>query len=393
MTDRESAHGAWHSADLDAFAAQLTGRLSQYGLCFVDADGRITGWSEGCHAITGFTADEVLGGSAAILFTSEDVDREIHLHEFRSAELLGSAEDERWHMRKDGSRFWASGITLPLAGDGDRPAGFAKLFRDATHLRQRTDLLDGEARQLRKDRNDRNVLLATIAHELRNPLQPMAMAAALLAQPSDGPLHEQALKIIDRQIGFMNRLVEDLIDMTRMTEGLMRIVHHRVALQPLLREALDACRHAAQEKRIDLVEALPPVPLIVEVDAGRMHQVLTNLLGNAIKFTPEGGRVALFATADHTHFTIKVQDTGQGIGADLQPRIFDMFTQARAGDTGRGQGLGIGLALVREIVSLHQGSVEVRSEGAGQGSEFFVRMPLVRPSEVRAGLPAPAPTA
>jgi two-component system CheB/CheR fusion protein len=392
MTDQTTAHGAWRAADLDAFEAQFMGQIPQYGLCFIDADGRITGWSEGCYAITGFTADDVLEASIAVLFTPEDVGREIHLHELRSARLLGAAEDERWHMRKDGSRFWASGVMLPLHGAG-RPAGFAKLFRDVTHLRQRMDLLDSEARQLRKERLDRDVFLATIAHELRNPLQPMAVATALLARPSEEPVRGQAVKIINRQIGFMNRLVEDLIDMARVTEGLMRIAYHRVELQALLQEALDACRHAAVGKGIALVDALPPVPVAVEVDAGRIHQVLTNLLNNAIKFTPAGGRVALSATVDHTHFTVKVQDTGQGIGADLQPTIFDMFTQAQASDTRRGQGLGIGLALVKEIVSLHHGSVEVRSEGAGKGSEFFVRIPLARPPDIQAGLPAQPPAA
>lgn len=374
-------HGVCRTADLEAFAAQLLGRVPQYCVCFADADGRITGWSEGCFAITGFAADDVLGDSTAILFTPEDVAREMHAHELRSAGVLGVSEDERWHMRKDGSRFWASGVTLPLTGGAD-PGGFAKLFRDASHLRQRMDSMEGEARLLRRERSDRSALVATIAHELRNPLQPMAMAAQLLASPSEQPLHAQAAQVIERHVGRMGRLVEDLIDMARVAEGRMRIVYGTVELQSLLREASEAAHPAAVRQDLTLVTVLPPVPVMVEVDAERIHQVLANLLDNAIKYTPRGGRVTLFATVDDVHCIVKVQDTGVGIGAELQPRIFDMFTRACDADTRRGQGMGIGLALVKEIVSLHQGSVEVRSEGTGTGSEFFVRLPLRRPSGI-----------
>ncbi|SFD63868.1 PAS domain-containing sensor histidine kinase [Paracidovorax konjaci] len=378
MAQHRAEHGTWHEEDAAALNLLFMEKVRQYAVVFMDPEGCITGWTEGCHAITGFTAQEVIGKSITVLFTPEDVERGLHMHELNTARLLGAAEDERWHVRKDGSRFWGSGMTFPLV-PGPQPRGFAKLFRDATHLRLRMDALESEVRQLTQDRHDRNVFLATIAHELRNPLQPMSIATALLSHPSQQARHEQALKIIHRQLGFIERLVEDLIDMTRITQGRMAIVYGRVELQALVQEAVDSMRHAAMVKDINLRCVLPPVPVRVEADAGRLTQVLMNLLNNAVKFTPKGGEVSVSVNVDQTHFIVKVQDTGQGIGPELQPKIFDMFTQAEPSGTARGQGLGIGLALVKQIVSLHRGTVEVKSEGIGKGSEFFVRIPLEEP--------------
>lgn len=375
-------HAVWNAEDAQALFALFPGGLPQYAVLFVDRDGCISGWSEGAHALTGFTGEEVLGQSLRILFTPEDVALGLHLHELDSARLLGAAEDERWHMRKDGSRLWASGLTVPLGA-----RGYAKLFRDATHLRQRLDALQAEVAQLRQARQGQDLLLATIVHELRNPLQPLATAADLLSQDIGPELRARATRILRRQLQQMERLVEDLVDMTRVTHGSMRMAFARVLLQPLLDECLDACREAAGRKRIELLRVLPPVPVTLELDPGRFAQVVGNLLNNAIKFTPEGGQVALSATVESAHCMVKVKDTGCGIGPELQPWIFSAFTQARGSDTGRGRGLGIGLALVQEIVARHAGSVEVKSEGQDRGSEFTVRIPLVQPAAAPAGPP------
>lgn len=378
MGQRSSEHGRWEEADAVALTGQLLSGLGQYAVAFMDLEGRIRGWNEACHSITGFSADDVRGRSASVLFTPDDVARDLHTHELNTARRMGFAEDERWHMRKEGSRFWASGKTILLLAGG-QPHGFAKIFRDATHLKLRMDWLENEARALRRERGDRDVFLATIAHELRNPLQPMTLATRLLADPSEPSRQEQAVRILQRQLGFIERLVEDLIDMTRVGQGRMNVDYQTVQLQHLLQEGIESLRDAATARDIALASVLPEVPIDVEVDPGRLHQVLINLLNNAVKFTPAGGKVTVLANADESHFTVKVQDTGRGIAPALQTTIFEMFTQAEPADTRRGQGLGIGLALVKQIVSLHHGSVEVRSEGAGKGSEFLVRIPLAKP--------------
>jgi two-component system CheB/CheR fusion protein len=229
-------------------------------------------------------------------------------------------------------------------------------------------------------RKEQNLVLATIAHELRSPLQPLTTATELLSQRTEPELRERATRILRRQIQQMERLVEDLVDMARVQQGALRIAYAAVPLQPLLEEAVDAWREAAARKQIALFSVLPPVPVEVEVDPGRITQVIGNLLGNAVKFTPAGGQVTLQANVEPQHFVVRIKDTGRGIGPELQPRIFEMFTQADCADTGRGQGLGIGLALVKQIVALHGGSVEVKSEGADKGSEFAVRVPLAKPA-------------
>jgi len=378
MTLHRSAHGAWLQADLGLVLDLLTVRDSQYGIVFLDTAGSIVGWTEGAYAVTGFAADEVVGQSFGILFTPEDIAGGQHVHELNASRTLGAAEDERWHVRQDGSRFWASGLTLPLY-DGGTLHGFAKLFRDATHLQLRTLRLENEVQRLTGERQAHDLFLATIAHELRNPLHPMRLATRLLSPPSEPARQEQAVKILSRQLAVMDRLVEDLIDMTRAGRGRMTLSYDRVDLLQLLQDAMDACRDAASAAGVALIGVLPPAPVHAEADGGRLLQVVMNLLNNAIKFTPRGGQVSVLLNVDQSHFVLKVQDTGQGIGADLQVRIFDMFTQADGATTRRGDGLGIGLALVKEIVSLHHGTVEAKSEGAGQGSEFLVRLPLARP--------------
>ena len=184
MTQQRGAHSRWNGEDADEMQRLLTVGLDIFAVLFTDREGFITGWSEACWVITGFTADEVIGRPLAIIFPPEDITRQMHEHELRSAAALGRVEDERWHMRKDGSRFWASGLTVAL-GLPDQVRGFAKLFRDATHLRYRFNSLENEVLALNRQQTDQAVFLATIAHELRNPLQPMTVATRLLSGQYD----------------------------------------------------------------------------------------------------------------------------------------------------------------------------------------------------------------
>jgi len=184
---------------------------------------------------------------------------------------------------------------------------------------------------------------------------------------------------MERQLGLLERLVEDLVDVARVNSGKMSIAYERVEYQALLNDAVESCVAAAQFKGVAIHRSLPPTPLEIEVDARRMQQVFANLLNNAVKFTPQGGEVSLTATVDQTHLVFYMKDSGKGIAPEILPKIFDVFTQAEGGRADRGAGLGIGLALVKEIVTLHQSTVEVRSEGEGKGAEFTVRIPLRRP--------------
>lgn len=380
MSTPHFPHAVWQAEQAESLVDLLMRGSRQIAVVFTDERGVITGWSEGAFHLTGFEPQEVIGRDLGLLFTPQDVAQGHDRHELGTAALLGASEDERWHVRRDGSWFWASGVLLAHRQADERVSGFVKLFRDVTHLRTRTTALQNQVERLDQAQRDRQVFLATIAHELRNPLQPMAVAVEMLTHPSEAERHAQAIRVLRRQIGFMGRLIEDLIDMARVVEGRLQVQCSPVELQGLLTAAAEGCESAARAKGVCLLVVQPPVPLAVELDAGRMHQVVVNLLNNAIKFTPAGGQVVLLATADSTHCTVAVKDTGRGIGPELLPRIFDMFTQGEGAGTARGDGLSIGLALVKEIVALHHGTVEVRSEGSGQGSEFRVRLPLRQPA-------------
>ena len=377
-----SQDASWTQRDADAFAELMLVKTRPYGVMFYDTDLRITGWNQGAAFITGWTADEVIGKFTSILFVSEDRERKLDEHEAQTAALVGVGEDERWHLRRDGSCFWASGVSVPLHRDeGGRVTGFVKIFRDATHLRARTRYLENELKDKVADQAERDVFIGTIAHEMRNPLSPLRSAQQLLQMfAGDAERSRQPLAVIDRQLGFLEKLIEDLVDLTRVQSGKMSIAYEKTPLQVLLSEVVESCRGQAQAQHITFHLSFPTVPIEIEVDSRRINQIFVNLINNAIKYNHPGGDVWLTATADQTHFICYLKDNGKGIPSELQPRIFDVFTQAEGTDAQRGAGLGIGLAVVKELVSLHQGTVEVRSEGVGKGSEFIVRIPLRKPS-------------
>ncbi|QNA90203.1 PAS domain-containing sensor histidine kinase [Massilia sp. Dwa41.01b] len=380
----------WTDDQAAAFSTLMLRETRQHGVLFYDDDLRITGWNAGAHLITGWCAAELIGQSIGMLFVPEDRERKLHEHEANTTRTVGVAENERWHIRKDGSRFWSSGISVPMALE-DGTSGFVKVFRDATHLRARMKYLENVLQEHAVQRHENNVFIGTIAHEMRNPLSPLKTALELMKRlPDEDTRYAQPIRIMDRQVNFLERLVEDLVDLTRVQAGKMNMRYEWVRLQDCVQEAIDSCRQAALLKGMKLHQVLPSVAIDIEVDPRRLLQVVVNLLNNAIKYTPQGGDIWVSANADQTHFLCYVKDNGQGIAPDLLPRIFEVFTQADNTRAERGTGLGIGLAVVREIVALHQGTIEVRSEGIGKGSEFIVRIPLHQPHGSESE-PLPAP--
>jgi signal transduction histidine kinase len=219
--------------------------------------------------------------------------------------------------------------------------------------------------------------MAMLAHELRNPLAPVRNALQILRQPSvDAATIGWARDMIDRQVRQLARLVDDLLDMSRLTRGLIRVCRQRLDLGQLARTAAEDRRRMFEEAGLTLAVAAPAGPIWVDGDPMRLTQVVCNLLDNAVKFTDRGGRVELDVPKTRTEAAITVRDTGIGITADVLPRLFDIFAQADGSlDRSRG-GLGLGLALVKGLVALHGGSVSVASPGVGRGATFTVQLPL-----------------
>jgi len=219
--------------------------------------------------------------------------------------------------------------------------------------------------------------LATLAHELRNPLAPIRNAAQLLRLKLPPVAEVQwARDVIDRQVQLLSRLVDDLLDVSRITSDKIELRKERVELSSVIRIAVETSRPLIDAAEQQLTLGLPPAPVVLDADPVRLAQALSNLLNNASKFTPTRGSIRLSAELEADHVAIRVRDTGIGIAPEALPRIFDMFMQAeRSLERGHG-GLGIGLTLVKWFVEMHGGTVEARSSGLGEGAEFVVRLPV-----------------
>jgi PAS domain S-box-containing protein len=258
----------------------------------------------------------------------------------------------------------------PIRDDRGNITGVVVVFRDVTarHAAERTR----EEQERRKDE-----FLAMLAHELRNPLAPIAGALHVLEiAPDDATTAVRARQIMQRQVDHLVRLVDDLLDVSRITRGKIGLQRTRVELAEVIQRAVETTRPHIDAQRHRLVIDLPSEPVMLDADPIRLAQVLGNLLNNAAKYTEPGGLIELCAARDGEKVEIRVRDNGLGMSPEMLPRIFDLFVQERHSlDRAQG-GLGIGLTLVRRLVELHGGSVEACSPGVGQGSEFVVRLPL-----------------
>jgi signal transduction histidine kinase len=219
--------------------------------------------------------------------------------------------------------------------------------------------------------------MGVVAHELRGPLAPISNAAALLGLPNATGSVPLAKDIIERQVRHLSRLVADLIDVARVNTGKLRLDIQRLDLREVLRDCADAARPAMDERRQQLSVGLPAAEALINGDRVRLTQVFRNLLDNASKYTPKGGNITLAATCDIARVSVLVTDNGIGISPESLPHVFDRFTQERRATAFDGSGLGIGLALVRELVEAHDGTVVAQSAGPGCGSRFTVSLPLL----------------
>jgi len=258
-----------------------------------------------------------------------------------------------------------------LAGAGRR----AGAERDALLLRAQDARRQAEAANLAKDQ-----FLATVSHELRNPLAAILAWANLLRGPGRSEQNvERALEVIERNTRLQALLIDDLLDVSRIVAGKLRLEVRPTTLGPPLEAAVDAIRPAAEAKRIALRIELDDEAGVVNGDPARLQQVFWNLLSNAVKFTPEGGEVRVRLTRSLSHALLEVRDTGVGIAADSIPHLFERFWQEQTDSGPRSRGLGLGLAIVRNLVDLHGGAITVHSAGLGSGASFRITLPLIEP--------------
>jgi two-component system CheB/CheR fusion protein len=349
----------------------------EYALFFMTPDGTVTDWFAGAEHVFGYTAQEMVGRSATLLFNSEDRDRGAEKHEFELAVSAGRADDDRWHVRKDGTRFWGSGVLFALRDKQNQLVGFAKMMRNRTDVKTYSEALENQVKALARAHKEKDLFLGVLGHELRTPISALANAVEILRRSGPvEPMALNALQIIDRQAAVIRRLTDDLMDTTRLGAGKVELELQLLDLKDVFHAAAATARPLAQARKQDF-QVLPIAGAVpVRGDAVRLHQVFMNLLDNAIKYTPEGGKIHFNMTTEGGDAITRVEDTGLGMSADILPKVFELFTQEESSRKAAQGGLGLGLPLVRDLVELHSGTVNARSDGRGKGSVFTVRLPL-----------------
>jgi PAS domain S-box-containing protein len=368
MSEYDTARG-------DQLLTLLAQQSKEHAFMLLDADARVLWWSPGAEYIFDRSSSEMVGQPLANLFTPEDVEKGIPGQEIKLALNFGKAEDDRWQIRRDGSRFWASGILVALRDQNENLLGFGKILRDRTDLREQLEALRNQVAALAAADQKKNNFLATLSHELRNPLASISNVVQLINRTaSANPNLKNSVKLLDEQVEFIRRLLDDLLDVTRISTGKVRLNMRPVMLPEVIEKAVESARPLVEERRQKMQVIGPGSSIVLQGDPDRLHQVFLNLLSNAGKYTPERGNIWVKVTTEGDEAVVRVTDTGVGIPHEMLPRIFDLFTQVET-RLSHG-GLGIGLALVKDFVALHGGSVQVRSEGVGKGSEFMVRLPL-----------------
>ena len=367
LTDRKLNEEALRQSE-ERFRLLIEG-VTDYAIFMLDTDGIISSWNTGAERIKGYRREEIVGKHFSRFYLPDDVESGKPWEALATARKTGRFEDEGWRLRRNGERFWAR-VTISAVHDLEgRLRGFAKVTQDLSERRHVQELETAA-------KND-NEFIAVLAHELRNPLAPIRSAVHVMGKLEAGdPAYEAMRQTIERQSAHLARIVDDMIDVSRISRGAVSIEHEPVDLVDVVRRALETATPAIEASRHALELHLPHQPLVVDGDANRLAQVLTNILNNAARYTPENGRIAVRARADNGWAIVKVRDSGRGIEPAMLESIFSMFVQG-APVKRAGEGLGIGLALARKLTELHGGSLEAWSEGPNKGSEFTLRLPLL----------------
>jgi PAS domain S-box-containing protein len=349
-----------------------------YAIILVDLGGNVSSWNVGAERILGYTEVEVFGRPLATFFTPEDCARGVPDREIAQARDRGRASDDRWHIRKDGSRFWCSGVLMRVGEYPDSTAGFVKVMRDLTERKLMEERLRARTEELMEADRRRNDFLKMFSHELRNPLSPIMTAVYLLRNrvPSDDPIAQEARQMIERQALHLKRIVDSVLDVS--SKELHRTELHRepIDLRTVLIRAVQSVQPMVDGRRHQLTIEAGSEPILLSADPARLEQALAALLNNAAKFTDPGGRIELTVARENGDAVVQVRDSGIGMEPDMLERAFELFAQGEQGLARSAGGLGIGLTLARNLVRLHGGTLVAASEGRGKGSEFTVRLPI-----------------
>ncbi|WP_414585708.1 ATP-binding protein [Scytonema sp. PCC 10023] len=367
--------------------------VTNYAIFMLGPNGHFVSWNIGAERILGYQEAEIIGQPFEHIFTPEAIERGQPEQVLRTAVAQGFSKENRWHIRKDGTYFWAHCVITALRDEDGNLRGFSKIMQDITERKlaeeERNQLLlreqaaRGQAEAANRSKDD---FLAIVSHELRTPMTAILGWAGML---QTGMLDEDrvrdAIETIERNANLQMQLIEDLLDISRIVQGNLSLNFSSVNLVEVIADAIEVVQPSADDKAIQLESVLDTPVEPIWGDSDRLQQVVWNLLSNAIKFTPDGGRVKVRLSvvsgseqqATDNYAQIQVSDTGKGISPDFLPYVFDRFRQADSTSTRSNKGLGLGLAIARHLVELHGGTIQAESPGIGQGATFTVMLPFL----------------
>ncbi|BAZ68635.1 multi-sensor hybrid histidine kinase [Fischerella sp. NIES-4106] len=400
--------------------------VREYAIFILDANGLIVSWNIGAERILGYREAEIIGQHFQLIFTPDAIERGLPEQILTKAATKGFTKNNRWHIRKDGTHFWAHCAIAPLRDENGNLRGFSKIMQDITERKrseeERNQLLlreqaaRAEAEAANRSKDD---FLAIVSHELRTPMTAiLGWVGMLQTGRLDKGRVRDAIEIIERNANLQMQLIEDLLDISRIVQGNLSLNFDSVDLLEVITAAIEVVQPTADDQAIQLKSVLDTSLESIWGDSERLQQVVLNLLSNAIKFTPHGGRVEVRLSKEHgdkgdkgeffnkslpnphyplsppgappspypqrgplpspiPHVQIQVSDTGKGISPDFLPYVFERFRQADSTSTRSNKGLGLGLAIARHLVELHGGTIDAESQGIGQGATFTVKLPLL----------------
>jgi two-component system, chemotaxis family, CheB/CheR fusion protein len=361
-------------------AAQST---NDFAIIVMDMDGRVVTWNQGAERIFGYSQSEMIGQALDRVYLAEEREANEPVVERQRAQKDGRAEDERWYIHKNGSRLYCSGVITPVSSDSF--SGFAKIVRDLTQrkgteaLEQRKISLERSVRQkVEAASRLKDEFLAVLSHELKNPLNLIHVKADMLDRaPSTQalPVVRDAADAIRRSVISLAKIIDDLLDLSRVRTGKLALERSRVDIAAITAMVCSSIETDALANHVSVSVEGVSEPFFINADAVRFEQILWNLVSNALKFTPPGGRIMLRLAHEDGHACIEVRDTGRGIEPAFLPNVFDMFSQAEGSHRRHSGGLGIGLALVKQLAEMHGGRVQALSAGVGKGACFRVWLP------------------
>jgi PAS domain S-box-containing protein len=372
---------------------RLVEGVEEYAIYMLDPMGNVATWNSGAQKIKQYSASEIVGKNFACFYTVEDVSEGKPQHNLKQARVKGHIHDKGLRVRKDGSTFHAEVVLTAVRDESGNIRGFSKVTHDVTDQVRAREIESEKiaAEQANKAKDD---FLAALSHELRTPLTPALAAASYLAEnaakfPTE---FSEDLDTIRRNVQLQARLIDDLLDLTRVTRGKIDLHFERVDAHAVLREALEIAQAGIGEKALKLSIELKAEKHHIWADPVRIQQVFWNLINNAVKFTGPGGGITIRTSNDqHDHFELAVSDTGIGIEAQRQSSLFKAFEQGELAITRQFGGLGLGLAISKNLIDLHHGVITVESRGRSFGATFKVILDVVKDRVGQSGVAARLP--